>query len=579
MAAPAGGGIFVSYRRQETEHVAGRLADRLALRFGAERVFMDVDSIAPGTDFTKAITAAVSRCDVLLALIGRQWRDVVDRDGVRRLEDPDDFVVQEIRAALERDIPVVPILVDGATMPRPQELPASLAQFSHRHAVRLDAETFRADSGMLLDALERMVPPVADSASPPSVADPTPTPSVAHSTPTPSVTAPTPLPPVPEPPPPEDRPAQEKAPGPPDGAGPQPDQPSSPERPPDRRLLLIAGAVVVALGVAIAAFQLIPSGPGSTNPTASPTPTTSASPATTAPATPAAFPQSAPLPDTTLIAPRTLNGDTDLWLVDTTTGATTLQLTSASANDTAPIISPDRRAVAYIQDPGILRVAAADGTGDRPFFATTPADCPTVLRPAWNPVDPSRLAIVCVDGAGRHTLRVFAADGTEVGPLDVGFDQVDDVSYSPDGKTIVYWAKSSSSQEGAALYTIAADGSAAPVRLTDGGATDDADAVWSPDGQHIAFRRCTTGSNPPACDIYVMDVASRAVRGLAVAPGTDQDPTWSPDGTSIAFKSNRPDGSPAGTDQFWIVQADGTGLRQIPAGEGVATSAPAWGPR
>ncbi|HEY4626004.1 MAG TPA: TIR domain-containing protein, partial [Blastococcus sp.] len=273
MAAPAGGGIFLSYRRQETEHVAGRLADRLALRFGAERVFMDVDSIAPGTDFTKAITAAVSRCDVLLALIGRQWRDVVDRDGVRRLEDPDDFVVQEIRAALERDIPVVPILVDGATMPRPQELPASLAQFSHRHAVRLDAETFRADSGMLLDALERMVPPVADlasppsvadSASPPSVADPTPTPSVAHSTPTPSVTAPTPLPPVSEPPPPQDRPAQEEAPGPPDGAGPQPDQPSSPGRPPDRRLLLIAGAVVVALGVAAAAFQLIPSGPGST---------------------------------------------------------------------------------------------------------------------------------------------------------------------------------------------------------------------------------------------------------------------------------------------------------------------------
>src|SRR5688572_23306247 len=116
MAQPAGG-IFVSYRRQETQHVAGRLADRLTLRFGVERVFMDVDSIAPGADFTKAITEAVSRCDVLIALIGRQWTGVVDADGARRLDDPDDFVVQEIHAALERDIPVVPVLVDGATMP------------------------------------------------------------------------------------------------------------------------------------------------------------------------------------------------------------------------------------------------------------------------------------------------------------------------------------------------------------------------------------------------------------------------------------------------------------------------------
>ena len=120
MARPGTKGIFVSYRREEAGHVAGRLADRLAKRFGTSNVFIDVDSIEPGIDFADAIQHAIDRCDVLLALIGSQWATVVDETGHRRLDNPDDYIVLELKAALARDLRVIPVLVDGANVP-PQE--------------------------------------------------------------------------------------------------------------------------------------------------------------------------------------------------------------------------------------------------------------------------------------------------------------------------------------------------------------------------------------------------------------------------------------------------------------------------
>ena len=163
---PGTGGIFLSYRREETEHAAGRLGDRIAQRFGPEKLFVDVDSIPPGVDFAEAIQAAVRSCDVLLAFVGPRWVELRDRAGRRRIDDPDDFVVLELREALDRGIPVIPVLVDGATMPAPAELPAHLRAFSRRHAVRLDAETFRQDAAWLLEQLARIVPPKAPDAAP-----------------------------------------------------------------------------------------------------------------------------------------------------------------------------------------------------------------------------------------------------------------------------------------------------------------------------------------------------------------------------------------------------------------------------
>ncbi|MEU7818616.1 toll/interleukin-1 receptor domain-containing protein [Pseudonocardia sp. NPDC049154] len=150
-------GIFLSYRREDTRHMAGRLADRLTGRFTAVQVFMDVDTIEPGMDFARAIAEAVETCDVLLALIGPRWLGVDARSGRPRLHDPSDYVSLEIRFALERDVRVIPVLIDGADMPEATELPRRLQPLVNRNAVRLDHETFASDVGSLQEAVARIL--------------------------------------------------------------------------------------------------------------------------------------------------------------------------------------------------------------------------------------------------------------------------------------------------------------------------------------------------------------------------------------------------------------------------------------
>jgi hypothetical protein len=108
------GRIFISYRRQDSNHLAGRLYDRLADRFGTGQVFIDVDAIEPGVDFAKEINRAVAASTVLLAVIGPNWLTAADERGRRRLDNPGDFVRLEIEAALARDVRVIPILGEGA---------------------------------------------------------------------------------------------------------------------------------------------------------------------------------------------------------------------------------------------------------------------------------------------------------------------------------------------------------------------------------------------------------------------------------------------------------------------------------
>jgi len=151
----AAGRIFLSYRREETAYPAGWLYDRLADRYGDGQVFKDVDSIQLGDDFVEVITAAVGSCDVLLALIGEEWLSITDALGRRRLDDPDDFVRLEIEAALTRNVRVIPILVDGARMPRADELPDSLARLVRRQALELSPNRFDFDTSRLLKVLDK----------------------------------------------------------------------------------------------------------------------------------------------------------------------------------------------------------------------------------------------------------------------------------------------------------------------------------------------------------------------------------------------------------------------------------------
>jgi hypothetical protein len=150
--------IFINYRREDSMGITGRLHDRLAKTFGWKNLFMDVDSIPPGIDFVRHLNKHVATCDILLAVIGPDWLDVRDEKGDRRLHAVDDFVAIEISAALARDIPVIPILVDGARMPKDSDLPESLRPLVRRNAISLRHDSFGRDADALIDKIRASGP-------------------------------------------------------------------------------------------------------------------------------------------------------------------------------------------------------------------------------------------------------------------------------------------------------------------------------------------------------------------------------------------------------------------------------------
>lgn len=147
--------IFVSYRRADSADVTGRVCDYLRNHFGDEVLFKDVESIPYGQQFPAVIEEAIAQCDVLLAIIGARWISITAHDGKRRLDHPGDFVRHEIVSALEREKTVVPVLVHGAPMPTPAQLPADLQALPTTNAafVRPDPD-FAADMARLCRHLE-----------------------------------------------------------------------------------------------------------------------------------------------------------------------------------------------------------------------------------------------------------------------------------------------------------------------------------------------------------------------------------------------------------------------------------------
>ncbi len=157
--------IFISYRRSDSQGEAGRLFHDLVTQFGEDKVFMDVSAIDAGSDFRKAIEESVAGCGVLLAIIGPEWVNATDAQGAGRLDDTMDFVRLEISYALRRDIPVVPVLVRGARMPRRDQLPEDLADLIYRHGLELTHPRWRSDVQLLIKALRPLVGDVAQPAA------------------------------------------------------------------------------------------------------------------------------------------------------------------------------------------------------------------------------------------------------------------------------------------------------------------------------------------------------------------------------------------------------------------------------
>ena len=145
---------FLSYRRDDSPGHAGRLADHLLSRFGAGSVFLDVESIEAGADFTAEIADAIARSDAVLIVIGPSWLDAREASGARRLNDPDDFVRTEVRAALDADVRLIPVLVGGASMPGESDLPDAIGGLARRNALELLDRRWREDVDRLVDVLE-----------------------------------------------------------------------------------------------------------------------------------------------------------------------------------------------------------------------------------------------------------------------------------------------------------------------------------------------------------------------------------------------------------------------------------------
>jgi TIR domain/BNR repeat-like domain len=145
-------GVFLSYRRDDAAGYALGVND--ALRARGFKVFMDLDSIGPGKPFPEVIKQALDSSEALIALIGRRWLTAEDDEGRKRLDSPRDYVRREIAAGLERDILVIPTLVDGATMPAEEDLPDELAELATRHALELDNQHWNYDLGRLIASLE-----------------------------------------------------------------------------------------------------------------------------------------------------------------------------------------------------------------------------------------------------------------------------------------------------------------------------------------------------------------------------------------------------------------------------------------
>jgi hypothetical protein len=157
-AGKAPGRVFINYRRDDALGVAGRLSDSLSRYFGDGRIFRDVDGIAAGANFEEVLKNTTHEADAMIVLIGRQWATLADAQGRPRLHDPDDWVAREIAAALQKGIPIYPVLVENTQMPRAEELPESLKPLARHNAIAISDHRWQSDVTRLAKVVALDIP-------------------------------------------------------------------------------------------------------------------------------------------------------------------------------------------------------------------------------------------------------------------------------------------------------------------------------------------------------------------------------------------------------------------------------------
>lgn len=152
------GGVFINYRREDSQDAVQRIYDQLTRTLGQRAIFRDLDTIQVGADFGEFIEAYIQHSSVMLVVIGRRWLKIRNASGVRRLDAPDDYVRYEIESGLRNGVRMVPLLVDGATMPPQSSMPASIRSICSVNAAQLHSGArFESDMNQLVPLLREMM--------------------------------------------------------------------------------------------------------------------------------------------------------------------------------------------------------------------------------------------------------------------------------------------------------------------------------------------------------------------------------------------------------------------------------------
>jgi hypothetical protein len=151
--------IFLCYRREDTQGFARGIYENLANKYGHEQIFRDIDSTPAGVRYSTWIESRVGQCNVMMVLIGNAWASARDHGGQRRLDFPKDWVRQEIETALRRDIPIIPVRVQGAPMPSEDELPPSIADLTSFQSAEVTDSRWAFDMGLLIQAIDNLTSP------------------------------------------------------------------------------------------------------------------------------------------------------------------------------------------------------------------------------------------------------------------------------------------------------------------------------------------------------------------------------------------------------------------------------------
>jgi hypothetical protein len=323
------------------------------------------------------------------------------------------------------------------------------------------------------------------------------------------------------------------------------------------RVILIVAPILVAVGGIVAAGIFVSNRLGGGTTTSSPSPSASSSVSGSNTATPSesntpsqsaspdggGLPTAGAIPANVAVVPMRPDADSDrgLYLIDTENKSKPVQLDAAPGDSNNPMMPTARNTVIYL-NAGVLRVMASDASGDHKLFSQYPAGCDEVTHASWSQADRTLMVISCRHRGERDTMLVIGVDGKLIRRLDAGKDFIGDLSLSPDGQTIAFWATNQQNASGGSVFTLPVVGTGDPKRLANGAHGLNSHPAWSPDGSQIAVsRQVSQGNN----DIFVINLDG-SDRKVTDSAAFDTRPCWSPDGRNLLISSNRksPDGGP-----------------------------------